>query len=38
VVESGFDRIPLERRDTAYRMNEQGWAAQLKNIERYLAG
>ena len=37
VVESGFDRIPIERRATAFRMNEGGWAAQLTNIERYLA-
>jgi uncharacterized protein YndB with AHSA1/START domain len=37
VVESGFDRIPLERRATAFRMNEQGWAEQLKNVERHLA-
>jgi uncharacterized protein YndB with AHSA1/START domain len=38
VVESGFDRIPAARRDEAFRMNEGGWAAQLGNIERYLAG
>jgi len=37
VVESGFDRIPLERRATAFRMNDQGWAQQLTNIERYVA-
>ena len=38
VIESGFDRIPAERRDLAFRMNEGGWAAQLVNIERYLSG
>ena len=38
VVESGFDRIPAERRDLAFRMNDGGWAAQLTNLERYLAG
>ena len=38
VVESGFDRIPIERRATAYRMNDGGWKGQLTNIERYLAG
>jgi uncharacterized protein YndB with AHSA1/START domain len=38
VVESGFDRIPLARRAEAFRMNDQGWAAQLKNIERYVTG
>lgn len=37
VVESGFDAIPAARRAEAYRMHEQGWAAQMKNIERYLA-
>jgi uncharacterized protein YndB with AHSA1/START domain len=37
IVESGFDRIPLERRATAYRMNDGGWAAQAVNIERYLS-
>ena len=37
-IESGFDRIPAERRDLAFRMNDGGWAAQLVNIERYLSG
>jgi len=37
VMESGFDRIPLARRATAFRMNDQGWAEQLTNIERYVA-
>jgi hypothetical protein len=36
VVESGFDGIPLARRAEAFRMNEQGWAAQIRNIERYV--
>lgn len=36
LVESGFDRIPAARRETAFRMNEGGWAAQLENIERYV--
>ncbi len=36
VVESGFDRIPPERRATAFRMNDQGWGAQMKAIEKYL--
>ena len=38
VVESGFDGIPAARRAEAFRMNEQGWAMQLKNIERHVAG
>src|SRR5262249_6341557 len=33
VVESGFDQIPAARRDEAFRMNEGGWAAQMRNIE-----
>jgi len=37
VVESGFDRIPLARRAQAFRMNEQGWTAQARSIEQYVA-
>jgi len=37
VTESGFDRIPAARRAEAFRMNEQGWAEQLKRIERYVS-
>jgi uncharacterized protein YndB with AHSA1/START domain len=36
LVESGFDRIPASRRAEAYRMHEQGWAMQMKSIERHL--
>ena len=36
VTESGFDRVPLERRETAYRGNSEGWAIQVGNIERYV--
>ncbi len=35
VIESGFDRIPLERRAEAFRMNSGGWEAQMQNIARY---
>lgn len=38
VIESGFDLIPLARRAEAFRMNDQGWAGQLKNIERHVSG
>src|SRR5689334_8530377 len=31
VVESGFDKVPPQRRLEAYRMNSGGWEAQLKN-------
>jgi uncharacterized protein YndB with AHSA1/START domain len=37
IVESGFDRIPLARRAEAFRMNDQGWTEQLKNIERHVS-
>ena len=36
IVESGFDQIPLTRRAEAFRMNDGGWTAQVKNIERYV--
>ncbi|HLZ98858.1 MAG TPA: SRPBCC family protein [Steroidobacteraceae bacterium] len=38
ITETGFDRVPLERRAKAFTANEQGWAAQTKLIEKYLAG
>jgi uncharacterized protein YndB with AHSA1/START domain len=37
IVESGFDRIPPARRGEAFRMNEQGWAGQIKNLTQYLS-
>jgi uncharacterized protein YndB with AHSA1/START domain len=37
VIESGFDRIPALRRAEAFRMNDHGWAEQLRNIERHVA-
>jgi uncharacterized protein YndB with AHSA1/START domain len=37
IVESGFDRIPLARRAEAFRMNDQGWAGEIKNLERYVS-
>jgi uncharacterized protein YndB with AHSA1/START domain len=36
VTESGFERIPANRRQEAFRMNEGGWTAQVKNIETYV--
>ena len=36
VVESGFDQLPPERRDEAFRMNDAGWAGQLPRIERHV--
>jgi uncharacterized protein YndB with AHSA1/START domain len=37
IVESGFDKIPLARRAEAFRMNDQGWGAQAKNIEAHVS-
>ncbi len=37
VTESGFDKIPSDRRAEAFRMNDNGWAQQLKNIESHVA-
>jgi uncharacterized protein YndB with AHSA1/START domain len=37
VTESGFDRVPLERRAKAFEMNDGGWAAQMDLIAKYLA-
>jgi uncharacterized protein YndB with AHSA1/START domain len=36
-TESGFSKIPAERRDEAFRMNDGGWTEQMKNIERHVA-
>ncbi|HZY63297.1 MAG TPA: SRPBCC family protein [Edaphobacter sp.] len=35
LTESGFDKIPAGRRPEAFRMNDDGWTQQLKNIEDY---
>jgi uncharacterized protein YndB with AHSA1/START domain len=37
VTESGFDKIPSDRRQEAFRMNDGGWTEQMKNIESYVA-
>ena len=37
ITESGFEKIPSDRRTQAFRMNEGGWAEQLKNIEGYVS-
>jgi uncharacterized protein YndB with AHSA1/START domain len=37
ITESGFDRIPPERRAKAFTANEQGWTKQVKLVEKYLA-
>ena len=37
LTESGFDRIPLERRAKAFASNDGGWGMQMKLIAEYLA-
>jgi uncharacterized protein YndB with AHSA1/START domain len=37
ITESGFDKIPLARRATAFTANEGGWTMQISLIEKYLA-
>jgi uncharacterized protein YndB with AHSA1/START domain len=37
LVESGFDKVPKDRRLEAFRMNDGGWTEQMKNIEKYVA-
>jgi uncharacterized protein YndB with AHSA1/START domain len=36
LTESGFDKIPADRRLEAFRMNDGGWTEQMKNIESYV--
>lgn len=38
ITESGFDKIPLERRAKAFAANDGGWTHQLELIAKYLAG
>ncbi|HEY9131424.1 MAG TPA: SRPBCC family protein [Dyella sp.] len=37
ITESGFDRIPLERRTDAIKANDGGWAHQAQLVKKYLA-
>ena len=38
ITESGFDKVPLERRAQAFSANEGGWAHQAELLSKYLAG
>lgn len=38
VTESGFEKVPEARRAEAFRMNNGGWAQQVKNLEEYVLG
>jgi uncharacterized protein YndB with AHSA1/START domain len=37
LTESGFDKIPGDRRLEAFRMNDGGWTEQMKNIGKHVA-
>jgi hypothetical protein len=37
VTESGFDRIPLERRAKAFTANSEGWSLVVRLLEKHLA-
>ena len=37
VVESGLDKIPLERRATVMRLNSSGCEQQMENIKKHVA-
>ena len=37
LTESGFDKIPTDRRLEAFRMNDGGWTQQLTNIRSHVA-
>jgi uncharacterized protein YndB with AHSA1/START domain len=37
VTESGFDKIPSDRRAEALRMNDGGWAEQMENIKQHVS-
>ena len=37
ITESGFDRVPVDRRAKAFSANDEGWTHQIRNIESYLA-
>lgn len=36
VTESGFDKLPADRRSDAFGRNEGGWTEQMKNIRSYV--
>jgi uncharacterized protein YndB with AHSA1/START domain len=37
ITESGFDKIPLQRRAQAFASNDEGWSHQLRLVAKYLA-
>ena len=37
LTESGFSKLPEDRRSLAFRMNDGGWTQQIGNIEVHVA-
>jgi uncharacterized protein YndB with AHSA1/START domain len=37
VVETGIDKIPVARRLEVFRMNSEGWDAQIQNLEKHVS-
>jgi len=37
LTESGFDQLPDDFREEAFRRNDGGWTEQMKNIEKHVA-
>ena len=37
IIESGFDRIPLNRRAEAFRMNDNGWTGKSKDLAKHVS-
>jgi uncharacterized protein YndB with AHSA1/START domain len=37
LTESGFDQLPADFREEAFRRNDGGWSEQMKNIESHVA-
>ena len=37
LTESGFDQLPGDFREEAFRRNDGGWTEQIKNIEKHVA-
>ena len=38
VTESGFEKVPANRREEAFLRNGQGWTVQMENIRTYVGG
>jgi uncharacterized protein YndB with AHSA1/START domain len=36
LTESGFDKLPADRREERFRGNEGGWTQQMENIRKYV--